>query len=79
MKNQNCIYCGDLAETDICECCLFINNHPEVIREDTWNAWDWIVLEAMEQAAERTLFTKAEQDLKKGIFKLNRKLKRKNR
>jgi hypothetical protein len=79
VKKQNCIFCGELVETNICRCCLFINNHPEVIRDDVWNSWDWVVLEAMEQAAERTLFAKTEQDLKKGIDRLNRKLKRRSR
>lgn len=76
MKKQNCNFCGELSETNMCKCCLFINNHPEVIRDDVWNSWDWVVLEAMEQAAERAFFVKTEQELKKGIDKLNRKLKR---
>lgn len=74
MKKQNCIYCGDLAETDICECCLFVKNHPEVIMDDIH--YSWVILEAIEQAAERALFKKTEQNLKKSIDKLNGKLKR---
>ena len=72
-----CELCGGPSETNTCEGCLFIRNHPAVQRDD-WEVAFWISveIEAMEQAAERTLSRRYADDLKKGICKKNRKLKR---
>ena len=74
---MRCQFCGSWSDTDICEGCLFINNHPEVRRNEQEHIfWLSIEIEAMERAAEETLFRRNEEDLKKGINKLNRRLKK---
>jgi len=76
---MRCQFCGSHAETDTCECCLFIDNHPEVRKNELERIfWIAIEIEAMEQAAERTLFRRNADDLKKGICKLNKRLKKKS-
>jgi hypothetical protein len=74
---MRCRLCDSSCETDTCEGCLFIQNHSEVKRdEQDFAFWLAVEIEAMEQAADRTLFRRNADDLKKGICKKNRKLKR---
>jgi len=74
---MRCKSCGSACDKKICECCLFIDNHPEVVRDQqNFAFWISVEIEAMEQAADRNLFRRHDEDLKKGILKQNKKLKK---
>jgi len=74
---MRCKSCGSVCENNVCEGCLFIDNHPEVMRNEMDFAfWIAVEIEAMEQAADKNLFRRHEEDFKKGILKQNKKLKK---
>jgi hypothetical protein len=73
---RHCDNCGSPSQTNLCQSCIEINNHPEVLRNEMDYATSLAIeIDALEQAPDRTLFRKTRDGMYTMIRQKNAKLK----